>query len=374
MSCAQELRRRGVEGPITLFGDEGYLPYQRPPLSKAFLKEAQPATRLLLQPPQFFEQQLIGVHAGGRVAAIDVLAHRLTLIDGQSFGWTALVLATGTRARKIAMPGHDLDGVFMLRGIADVEHLRAGIAAAKRIVILGGGFIGLEVAAVARGLGCDVTVIEAEDRLLKRVTSPVMSAFFERLHRGHGVAFRLGVRAASIVGRDGKAAAVALHDGSEIAADAVLMALGAEPNVELAVAAGLDVANGIVVDDAGRTSAADIYACGDCARFVSRRFGRTVRLESVQNAIDQAKAVAATIAGAPQPYDPIPWFWSDQYDIKLQIAGLSDGYDEVTVDGDDTSSSFAVEYRRGGRLIAVDSVNAGRAHMLARRRIETETR
>ncbi len=373
-SCAQELRRRGIDGSITIFGDEGYLPYQRPPLSKAFLKEAQPPTRLLLQPPQFFEQQRIDVRTSSRVASIDAAGHHLSTVDGTSFAWSALVLATGTRARVVAMPGHDLTGVFTLRGLTDVERLRTGIAAAKRVVIMGGGFIGLEVAAVARGLGCDVTVIEAEDRLLKRVTSPVMSAFFERLHRGHGVAFGLGARAAEIVGNKGRAVAVRLQDGQEIAADVVLMALGAEPNTELASAAGLDVANGIVVDDAGQTSAKNVYACGDCARFKSRRFSTAIRLESVQNAIDQAKAVAASIAGAPQAYDPIPWFWSDQYDVKLQIAGLSTGYDEVTVDGDDASTSFAVEYRRQGRLIAVDSVNSGRAHMLARRRIEAETK
>jgi len=372
-SCAQELRRRKVEQPITVFADEDYLPYQRPPLSKAFLREHQAVERLLLLPPQFYETNRVTLHKGSRVASIDPAARRLECADGSVHAWSSLVLATGTRARTAAMPDVDLTRVFSLRGLVDVERLRPAIAEARRIVILGGGFIGLEVAAVCRGLGLAVTVVEAEDRLLKRVTAPVMSAFFEALHRRHGVEIHLGARAAAIRGSD-KVSAVALQDGRELPADVVLLALGALPNTELALAAGIEAENGIAVDEQGRTSAPHVYACGDCSRFPSRRFGATIRLESVQNAIDQAKAVAATIAGQPAAYDPVPWFWSDQYDVKLQIAGLSTGYDELVVDGDAASQGFAVEYRRQSRLIAVDSINAARAHMLARRRIDEETR
>ncbi len=372
-SCAQELRRRKVDAPIVIFGDEDHLPYQRPPLSKAFLKESHAVERLLLLPPQFFASNGIELRRGGRVTSIGAAARRLVCADGVAHDWSSLVLATGTRARPVAMPGQDLRGVFTLRGLADVERLRPAIARAGRIAILGGGFIGLEVAAVCRSLGLDVTVVEAEDRLLKRVTAPVMSNFFETLHRDHGVAFHFGVRAAAILGTD-KVAGIGLHDGREVAADVVLMALGAEPNTELAAAAGIELANGIVVDELGRTAVPEIYACGDCTRFPSQRFEANIRLESVQNAIDQGKAVAATIAGQQDAYDPVPWFWSDQYDVKLQIAGLSTGYDELLVDGDAASPSFAVEYRRRGRLIAVDSINAARAHMLARRRIDADTR
>jgi 3-phenylpropionate/trans-cinnamate dioxygenase ferredoxin reductase subunit len=239
-------------------------------------------------------------------------------------------------------------------------------------VIVGGGYIGLEVAAVARGEGRAVTVLEAEDRVMKRVTSPVISTFMQDFHRSRGVDIRLGARLAAIEG-DGKVAQLRLSDGSALPADLVLLAVGAKPNDDLAAAAGIVCEDGIVVDEHGLTSDPAVCAAGDCTRFPSRRYGRKLRLECVQNAIDQAKAVAAAILGKPQAYDPVPWFWSDQYELKLQMAGLSDGYDDATTVGDVASARFSVEYRKGGRLIAVDAVNDGRAYMSGRKRIAEET-
>ncbi len=265
-----------------------------------------------------------------------------------------------------------MPGVFSLRKINDVRALRAPMDAAKHIVIVGGGYIGLEVAAVARGEGREVTVLEAEDRVMKRVTSPVISTFMQDFHRKRGVDIRLGARLAAIEG-EGKVAQVRLADGAALPADLVLLAVGAKPNDDLAAAAELPCEDGIVVDAHGSTADPAIHAAGDCTRFPSRRYGRRLRLECVQNAIDQAKAVAAAILGKPQTYDPVPWFWSDQYELKLQMAGLSDGYDDARTVGDVAAARFSVEYRKAGKLIAVDAVNDGRAYMSGRKRIAEET-
>jgi 3-phenylpropionate/trans-cinnamate dioxygenase ferredoxin reductase subunit len=261
--------------------------------------------------------------------------------------------------------------VHSLRRIADVRRLRPALDDARRIVIIGGGYIGLEVAAVLRQEGRDATVVEAEERVMKRVAGEAVSAFFERLHRGRGVDIRLGARLAAVAG-DTRATGVALANGERIAADLVLVATGARANDDLAAAAGLSCQDGILVDDFACTGALGVYAIGDCARFFSRRYRRKVRLECVQNAIDQAKAAAAAILGQPQSYDPVPWFWSDQYEVKLQITGLFDGYDAAEVIGKPEEARFSVDYRKAGRLIAVDAVNDGRAHMLGRRRIAAE--
>jgi len=252
-----------------------------------------------------------------------------------------------------------------------VHRLRPALDAASRIVIVGGGYIGLEVAAVMRQEGRAVTVLEAESRVLKRVTGTEMSAFFEMLHRERGVDLRLDARLAAITG-EGAVSGVRLADGTAVAADVVLLAIGAQANDDLGGRAGLPCSDGILVDALARTPAPGVYAIGDCTRFPSGRFGRQVRLESVQNAIDQAKAAAGAILGTPRPYDPVPWFWSDQYEIKLQMAGLSDGYDSAEAVGDRAAPRFSVEYRQNGRLIAVDAVNDARAHMTARRRIADE--
>jgi 3-phenylpropionate/trans-cinnamate dioxygenase ferredoxin reductase component len=370
--CAISLRQGGAREAIVMVGDEPFPPYQRPPLSKKFLTDRGKPESLYLRPEVFWRDQNVELVLGVAAKTVDVHARCVTLADGREIFYRTLVFATGTRARRLPIPGIDLSGVFSLRSIGDVHRLRPELDAVERVVIVGGGYIGLEVAAVMRTEGRQAIVLEAEDRVLKRVTAPEVSTFFDGFHRERGVEIRLGERLAGFVGEQ-QVSALRLADGGEIATDLVLLATGAEPNVALAATAGLTCADGIVVDEFTRASAPDVYAIGDCTRFPSRRYGRKLRLESVQNAIDQAKAAALAILGKPQPYDPVPWFWSDQYEIKLQIAGWLDGYDEVDVVGDPTAAKFSAEYRKNGRLIAVDAVNDGRAHMMARRRIAEET-
>jgi 3-phenylpropionate/trans-cinnamate dioxygenase ferredoxin reductase subunit len=365
------LRQGGSKEPIRMIGDEPYAPYQRPPLSKKFLTERPPADTLYFRPEKFWSEQAVTAAYGTRVESIDP-AQKRVMFEGGAIEYGTLLLSTGTRARPLPLPGTDLAGVFSLRRIDDVRALRRPLDTARRIVIVGGGYIGLEVAAVARSEGREVTVLEAEERVMKRVTSPVISEFMQDFHRGRGVEIRLGARLAAIEG-EGRVGQVRLADDTALPADLVLLAVGAKPNDELAAAAGLACEDGIVVDQHGRTSDPAVYAAGDCTRFPSRRYGRRLRLECVQNAIDQAKAVAAAMLGKPHPYDPVPWFWSDQYELKLQMAGLSDGYDDAQTVGDVAAARFSVEYRKGGKLIAVDAVNDGRAYMSGRKRIAEET-
>ena len=365
------LRQGGYKEPIRMIGDEPYAPYQRPPLSKKFLTERPPADTLYFRPEKFWGEQGVLADFGVSVNAIDRAAKQVTFADGHA-DYETLFLSTGTRARDLPIPGARLDGVFSLRKIDDVRALRGPMDAARHIVIVGGGYIGLEVAAVARSEGREVTVLEAEERVMKRVTSPVISHFMQDFHRNRGVDIRLGARLAAIEG-GAKVSQVKLSDGAELPADLVLLAVGAKPNDDLAAAAGLACEDGIVVDEHGQTADPAIWAAGDCTRFPSRRYGRKLRLECVQNAIDQAKAVASALLGKPQTYDPVPWFWSDQYELKLQMAGISEGYDDAKTVGDVAEAKFSVEYRRNGKLIAVDAVNDGRAYMSGRKRIAEET-
>jgi 3-phenylpropionate/trans-cinnamate dioxygenase ferredoxin reductase subunit len=312
----------------------------------------------------------VALQLGIPAAAVEPARKRVRLADSRELDYDTLVFATGTCARTLPLPGVALPGVFSLRKIDDVRRLRPALDAARRIAIVGGGYIGLEVAAVLRQEGREAVVIEAEARVMKRVAGEAVSGYFEALHRSRGVDIRLGARLAAVEGED-RATGVRLSSGERIGAELVLVATGARANDDLAVAAGLACEDGILVDDFAR-AAPDVYAIGDCARFVSCRYGRKVRLECVQNAVDQAKAAAAAILGQPQVYDPVPWFWSDQYDVKLQITGLLDGYDAEEIVGDPASGRFSVEYRKAGKLVAVDAVNDGRAHMLGRRRIAVE--
>jgi len=368
---AVSLRQGGRDGPIRMVGDEPYAPYQRPPLSKAFLKERPPADSLLLRGAHYWTDHKVELHLGTAAAAVDRTRKIVGLRDGRMFDYDRLVFATGTRARDLPLPGIDRPGVFSLRKIDDVRRLRPALDDARRIVIIGGGYIGLEVAAVMRQEGRDAVVVEAEGRVMKRVAGETISGFFDGLHRSRGVDIRLGCRLASIDGGDSCATGITLASGERIAADLVLVATGARANDDVAKASGLPCEEGIVVDDFAR-AAPDVYAIGDCARFYSHRYGRKIRLECVQNAIDQAKAAAEMMLGKPKRYDPVPWFWSDQYEIKLQITGLLDGFDGSKTIGDPAGAKFSVEYRRGGKLIAVDAVNDGRAHMMGRRRIAAD--
>jgi len=372
---ALSLRAVGFRDRIRMIGGERFPPYQRPPLSKKFLTERRAPETLLLRPETLWRDQGIELVLGTTVGALDLTRRTLAAVDGQGrtreLSYGTLVLATGTRARALALPGAELAGVFSLRSIDDVHRLRPALDAAGRIVIVGGGYIGLEVAAVMRQEGRQVMVLEAETRVLKRVTGTDVSAFFEMLHRERGVDIRLGARLAAVSG-EGAVSGVRLADGADFAADVVLLAIGSQANDDLGRSAGLPCRDGILVDALARTPVPGVYAIGDCTRFPSGRFGRELRLESVQNAIDQAKTAAGAILGTPRPYDPVPWFWSDQYEIKLQMAGLSDGYDSAEVVGECATQRFSVEYRAHGRLVAVDAVNDARAHMTARRRIAEE--
>lgn len=368
---AISLRQGGFDADIRMVGDEPYVPYQRPPLSKAFLKERPAPDSLFLRRETFWRDQKVALETGTPVVSVDLARRCAVLAGGREVGFGTLVFATGTRARDLPLPGVTLPGVFSLRKIDDVRSLRPALDAAEKVVIVGGGYIGLEVAAVMRQEGRATTVVEAEDRVMKRVAGEAISGFFDTMHRSRGVDIRLGARLAAVEG-EGHASGVALASGEKIAADAVLIATGARANDDLAAAAGIVCEDGIVVDDFARAGVPDVYAIGDCARFVSHRYGRKVRLECVQNAIDQAKAGATAILGQPKPYDPVPWFWSDQHEFKLQITGLLDGYDAAETAGNPADGRFSVDYRKDGKLIAVDAVNDGRAHMLGRRRIAAD--
>jgi len=363
------LRQGGYDGPLVLIGAETQPPYQRPPLSKKFLAGEMEAERLFLRPDAFWESQSVDTRFATEVSAIDPGAKTIALASGEILSYAKLLLATGTVARGIPVEGVELDGVATLRTIDDVDHLRERLAETESLAIIGGGYIGLEVAAVANQMGKQVTVIEAQERVMQRVVSPTVSTFFDTLHRSHGVEIELNVGLGGFLG-EGRLEAVRLADGRVIEAGAALVAVGAAPRTGLAEAAGIACDNGIAVDEACRTSAPDVFAAGDCTSFPSALYGRRLRLESVQNAIDQAKAAAASMLGEEVAYDPVPWFWSDQYDIKLQIAGLSTGYSSAHVDGDPEERAFSVSYvAEDGTLLAVDAINSPRAHMLARRAV-----
>ncbi|MBO9427161.1 FAD-dependent oxidoreductase [Labrenzia sp. R4_1] len=363
---AQSLRQGGFEGALRLIGDEAHPPYQRPPLSKKFLAGEIGAEGLWLRPPAFYTTNTIDHIPNTIVVGIDRSAKRVQLENGDTISYGKLVLATGTKARLLPIKGSDKDGVVTLRSIGDVDAIRDRLSKSQNLVIIGAGYIGLEVAAVARALGKDVCVIEAQDRPMKRVVSETVSGFFAKLHSDNGVQLRLNTGIEALEGGEA-VESIRLSNGDSVPADLVLVAVGAEPNDQLAADAGLDTDNGVLVDGAAQTSDPDIYAVGDCTRFYSGRYSRSVRMESVQNAIDQAKIAAQALLGQDVDYDPLPWFWSDQYEIKLQIAGLSEGYDKTIVVGDPAAKKFYVAYLKDNALIAVDSINSPRSHMMARR-------
>lgn len=362
------LKQKQFAGRIVLLGDEPYLPYQRPPLSKKYLAGALDAERLHFKPASFYDAPNIDVHLNTRVTAIACDENIVHTGDGESVSYDKLVLALGSRARHIAVAGDTLEGVYYLRDIQDVDKIRGAIATYKKVTIVGAGYIGLEVAAVCRQLGLDVTVIEMADRVMSRVVSPQVSSFYQQQHEQHGVKFKMSAGLHALRG-NGRVSAVELDGGDVVDADFVIIGAGILPNYELAEAAGLEVENGIVVDERCQTSDADIFAVGDCTSHPNSIYGRRVRLESVHNALEQAKTAASNICGDVHLYSQVPWFWSDQYDLKLQIAGLSDGYDQTLVRGDPAMKKFACLYLQQGVLIAVDAINAPREFMQAKRLI-----
>jgi 3-phenylpropionate/trans-cinnamate dioxygenase ferredoxin reductase component len=362
------LRQDGFAGAITLVGEEAYIPYQRPPLSKAFLAGELARERLFIKPEEFYAEAKVALHLNTRATAIDRARKVVTLEGGKELAYTALALTTGSRVRKLPLPGADLPGCYYLRGIADVELLQDKLKAGNRVAIIGAGYIGLEVAAVAAKHKLKVTVLEALPRVMARAACPELSAFYEEQHRKAGVDIRCNTKLEAIE-QHGSALAIKTSGGI-VEADFVLIGIGIVPNVELASAAGLKVDNGIVVDDHARTQDPAIYSIGDCTNLpcTYSTTGR-IRLESVQNAIDQAKHAALSLMGKPKPYNEVPWFWSDQYDLKLQIAGLGDPGDQIVLRGDPTSRSFAAFRLRGGVVAAVEAVNAAPEYMMGRRLI-----
>ncbi len=364
---AVSLRQEGYEGPVMLIGDEPEYPYHRPPLSKAFLK----GTEDSLQPLRgeaIYVNNAIDYRPGRRVERIDATA-RFCIVDGEAIAFDKLVLATGAVPRRPALKGCDLDGVFALRTATDARRIKAAMATARNVVIVGGGFIGLEIAATMVAAGKGVTVLEIGERLLARAVSPVISKHVLARLAGAGVDVRFGTAAAEFLGSRA-VSAVRTQSGDEISADMVVVGIGADPDVALAVEAGIAVDGGIVVDAQMRTSAEGIFAIGDCVRFPHWQLDRLVRLESVQNATDQARHLAGVIVGKHQePYTAVPWFWSDIADMKLQMVGLSMDADEHVVAGDPGEGAFAVYHFGQGRLIAIDSVNRPADHMLGRKMI-----
>jgi 3-phenylpropionate/trans-cinnamate dioxygenase ferredoxin reductase subunit len=360
------LRQQKYAGRIVLIGEESWLPYQRPPLSKKFLAGDMPAERLFVKPPSFYEDPAIDLRLGTRVEAIDRKARSVRTADGETIHYTDLVLATGSRVRRLDLPGSDLAGIHYLRGIDDVNAIRDDLGPAERIVIVGAGYIGLEVAAVAAELGKAVTVVEMADRVMSRVVSPGLSSFYADVHRAAGVELRLGTGVAGFAGAGGRVRGVSISGGETLPADLVVVGVGIVPNVELAADAGLETDDGIVVDEHCRTADPHVFAIGDCTAHPSRVYGCRIRLESVPNALEQARVAVLNILGGDDVYDQVPWFWSDQYDLKLQIVGLSTGYDRTVLRGEPATRSFSCAYFRGDRLIAVDAVNNPKDFMQAK--------
>ena len=366
-AAVARLRAKGFQGEITLIGAEDQPPYQRPPLSKAYLLGEMTLERLFLRPAEFYAEHNIRLLTDVEVAAIDPAAGHVRLADGAVLAFSDLILATGATPRRLpAAIGGDLAGVYTVRSLADVDAMAAAFRPGRRLVIVGGGYIGLEAAAVAAKLGLSVTVLEMAPRILQRVAAAETSDHFRALHQAHGVTIREETGLQRLLG-DGQVSAVRLADGTEIPADFVILGVGVTPNTQLAAAAGLAIDNGIACDALGRTSAPHVWAAGDCASFPHE--GGRIRLESVGNAIDMAELVADNIMGAGRPYQAKPWFWSDQYDCKLQIAGLNTGYDRiVTRKGEGGAVSFW--YYAGDRLLAVDAMNDPRAYMVGKRLVE----
>ncbi len=368
---AQRLRQAGFEGEITLIGEEPLAPYQRPPLSKAYLKGDIDIDRLMLRPASIYADERIALLTKTRAVWIDRANRKVRVEGGRELPYDALVLATGAKPRKLPLVGADLDGVFLFRTAADVDRIRERFVSGARLIVIGAGYIGLEVAAVARQCGLDVTVIETAVRPLARVTSPEVAGFFLDEHTRQGVRFVLGGQPALIKGQD-TATGVGLTDGAELPADLVISGIGVTPDVALAEQCGLTVNNGIVTDRFCRTSDPNVFAIGDCAaRPMVHYETRMARLESVHNAVEGAKIVAATLTGGKEHTEEAPWFWSDQYDLKLQIAGLFHGYDHVVFRGVMADRAFAAFYYKGDKLIAVDAVNRPAEYLGAKLLIQT---
>lgn len=365
--AAIALRQRKYEGSIAIVGEEPEIPYERPPLSKDYLAGDKPFERILIRPPGFWGERAVAMLTGRRVVAVDPDAHVVTTEDGGTIGYGKLIWATGGHARRLSCAGHDLAGVHSVRSRADVDRMMSELASTTRVCVIGGGYIGLEAAAVLTKLGKHVTVLEALDRVLARVAGEPLSRFYEAEHRAHGVDLRLNTVVECIEETDGRASGVRLAGGEIVPCEMVIVGIGIVPAIEPLRAAGAEGGNGVAVDEHGRTSLPDIFAIGDCALHANPfADGLPIRLESVQNANDLATAVARMIVGDPEPYHSVPWFWSNQYDLRLQTVGLSTGHDQAIVRGDPATRSFSLVYLKAGEVIALDCVNATKDYVQGR--------
>jgi 3-phenylpropionate/trans-cinnamate dioxygenase ferredoxin reductase subunit len=369
--AAASLRQKKFAGRIVIIGEEACVPYQRPPLSKKFLAGELDEKRLHFKPENFYPDHNIEMILSTRVEEIDPEHKSVRLSNDSVISYDKLLLATGSRVRKLTIPGSDLQGIHYLRSIDDVLGIQKDFREGARLVIVGAGYIGLEVAAIAVKRGIDVTVLETEDRAMNRVVAPEISAFFQTMHKAAGVKIEFGRMVQEFRGTD-SVKEIICADGHVAPADSCIVGIGIIPNTELAEAAGLECENGIIVDEYARTSMPDIYAAGDCTRHPNALLGINLRLESVHNALEQAKTAAAAMCGELKAYAQIPWFWSDQYDVKLQIVGLSNGYDQLVIRGDQAAHSFAAFYLKKGRLLAVDAINSPREFMLGKKLITAQ--
>ena len=362
------LRQEGYEGEIMILTEEPHLPYQRPPLSKQFLAGTQGAERIYLRPEKFYIDNQIEILTNQRVESLDLERRCVLAQGGQLFTFSQLILATGSRVRRLPdLPGASLEGVVYLRTLDEAERLKSTLTEANHLVVIGGGYIGLEVAAVAVEAGLSVTVLEMMPRILSRVATPGLSAFYQRAHQARGVTIKTESRAVKFIEASNRVNAVILDDGSHLPADVVVVGIGVEPNVELAETAGLTCANGIVVDTHCRTTHPEVYAIGDCTNHPNLFAGKPIRLESVPNAMEQARVVAAMIGGKEKSYDAEPWFWSDQYDIKLQMAGFTEEATQSVVRGDIESGAAITFYLKEERVIGVEAINSVRDFISCRK-------
>ncbi len=366
--AAASIRQEGFDAELILIGAEPHIPYQRPPLSKQYLAGEQPLDKVLLRPEKFYVDRTIDLRTGITVENIDRDGQFVACSDGSLVAYDQLLLATGSRALRPDLPGIDLGGVHTLRSIADVDKIRTDMENASHLVIIGGGYIGLEVASVAKSKEMQVTILEMEDRILQRVTHPAMSAFYHELHRAKGVNIKTSSRVTAFVG-DGWVNEVVCADGTSVDADLVIVGVGVVPNVELAAEAGLACDNGIVVDERCATGDSAIFAAGDCTNHPNKLLDRRLRLESVPNAMEQSRVAASNLTGGDKKYASIPWFWSDQYDLKLQMVGFSSDADESITRGAPETHEFAMFHYRGGKIIAAEAVNSPREFLVAKQLI-----
>jgi len=366
IQCITSLRKEDYPGLITLVGEEEHLPYQRPPLSKGFLEDTVSNERLYFKKLEFFIENKVQLKLGTKAEEIDIENNNIHLSDNTKLSFDKLVFATGSSVRKLDFPGKDLNSIHYLRGLDDALSIKKDLQTRQNIVVVGAGYIGLEVAAIAAKQNKSVTVIEMADRVMNRTVDPQISDYYLNLHQKNGVTFKFNTSLQEIIGTNNPEKVVC-SDGSEVAADMVVIGAGIMPNVELAENAGLSCDNGIVVNEFGKTDHADIYACGDCTNHPNKLLNKKIRLESVHNAMEQSKTVASSIINQSIAYNQIPWFWSDQYDHKLQIVGLSGDHDKVIMRGDMSEAKFMLFYTKDEKLIAVDAVNNSKEFLICKK-------